>query len=755
EQSWNFNFSPDGSKIVYGGYSGLFIMNSDGNNKRSLISGNNPAWSPDGKWIAYSNQDGIAIISPSGTNTQLTGSSSMSCDEIRWSNDSTKIFCLTNNHELWSIDIGTTNVETQLNFPQSDIWEFSLLPDGNTVVYDNLANIYSLNLTGTSAPSALTANLLPGIVYTPKWSPDGNLVAYCAEPNSQADGLDWGSGIKIVAKEGGDSQEIVSQVGWIEDIVWSPDGEKIAYEVYGDSGPNLWMVSKSGTGNTQLTTSEMAYNCSFSPAGDEIVYSGGGIDQPYGLWRMNLNAGTKTFLTEGHDPAWSPDGNKIAFISHSGEGLLTIPSSGGTPATLTTTQGAQNPVWSPGSSMIAYTVGNEIWVIGHDGQNNRKIYTAADYIWSSLCFSPDSQYIAFSDDMNVYTIKIDGSGINKINPADTIAWDVDWSSQNMLVYSGIGSGGAASAPTLKKMAAPKGNTSKAPPLYKASETPQQDSRKRGADIYAIPMGAPGDTGTITGSINYSGTKTGTLRIGVFNNPEFSGEPVYRTKIPTPVFPQSYAIPVIGSATYYVGAYLDTDNNDTASLGDIIGIYGTLSAVYLPWQVIGTPDAVYVEEGSLTTGIDFYLTHEMQAVPSGTITGSINYSGTKTGTLRIGVFNNPEFPGEPVYRTKIPTPVFPQSYAIPVIGSATYYVGAYLDTDNNDTASLGDIIGIYGTLSAVYLPWQVIGTPDAVYVEEGSLTTGIDFYLTHEMQAVPSGTITGSINYSGTKTGTLR
>ncbi len=632
--TYDFDISPDGNQIVYHEYtgiqSGLFIMDIDGNNKHYLINGDNPAWSPDGNWIAYTNQAGIAIISLSepATVTQLTNGL---YGEIRWSQNSTKIFCLTNNRELWSIDI-KNSAKTQLNFPQADPWAFSLLPDGSAVVYDNLANIYRLNLTGTPAPVKLTDNSLPGIVHTPKWSPDGNLVAYCTEPDSKADGLDWSSGIEIVAKDGVDRHEIIaSQGGWLSDIVWSPDGEKISYGVYGTSGSNLWMVSKAGTGNTQLTPeSGMAYGCSFSPACDEIVYSGGQLmSEQCGLWRMNLNVGTKTFLAKGSDPAWSPDGNSIAFNKYSWDlddsftgGLFIIPSSGGMPAILTT-QKAQNPVWSPNSSMIAYTVDNEIWVIKPGTTYKEKVYTPASYVWS-LCFSPDSQYIAFSDDMNVYTIKIEGGSVKQINSPNTIAWDVDWSSQNMLVYSGIGSGGAAQAPALKKMAAPKGNTSKAPPLYKASaESPQpdsNDSKKKGADIYAIPMGAPGDTGTITGSIDYSGTKTGTAYVIYSTDPLLEDVKGYGASF-TISIAGSYPFTMgnVPSGNYYIGCWFDAEPpygwESGPVSGDVLGLYGgTAAIVDGEFKVTGTPTPVVVEIGSITSGVAFDLGLVMPPLP---------------------------------------------------------------------------------------------------------------------------------------------
>jgi TolB protein len=110
------DWSPDGTKIAYGGMSvpggGIVVMNADGSNPIPLTSNteansdNEPAWSPDGSKIAFTrntgtgssstsqifvmNADGSTLISPTSS---TTGRFSSPC----WSPDGSMIAFYKNN----------------------------------------------------------------------------------------------------------------------------------------------------------------------------------------------------------------------------------------------------------------------------------------------------------------------------------------------------------------------------------------------------------------------------------------------------------------------------------------------------------------------------------------------------------------------------------------------------------------------------------------------------------------------------------
>jgi len=74
------SWSPDGTKIIYSKYSGIWEMDTNGDNKKELLSipfPVCPTWSPDGGKIAYSHNNKIWIMNSDGKNqTYLTDGTS-------------------------------------------------------------------------------------------------------------------------------------------------------------------------------------------------------------------------------------------------------------------------------------------------------------------------------------------------------------------------------------------------------------------------------------------------------------------------------------------------------------------------------------------------------------------------------------------------------------------------------------------------------------------------------------------------------
>jgi dipeptidyl aminopeptidase/acylaminoacyl peptidase len=151
------------------------------------------------------------------------------------------------------------------------------------------------------------------------------------------------------------------------------------------------------------------------------------------------------------DPAWSADGNRIAF-TRSNE-LWTMLGDGTEQQPISALPGIykNGPAWSPDGRKIAFAVyancGSEmngIWIVDADGTGQpMQIAQIACTIPSGPVWSPDGKKIAFSANNTVYTINPDGSGQTNLTPPG-FTGDPSWSpdGQKIAFASDGGSGGA-------------------------------------------------------------------------------------------------------------------------------------------------------------------------------------------------------------------------------------------------------------------------------------------------------------------------
>jgi Tol biopolymer transport system component len=111
--------------------------------------------------------------------------------------------------------------------------------------------------------------------------------------------------------------------------------------------------------------------------------------------------------------AWSPRGDRLAFLRETGLGASSLSSIGldGTGVARLDSRGAGvsnlgPPQWSPSGALLAYSVGrsagNELVVIGADGSGRRVLAPSlgepgGNYEWPPFAWSPDSRRIAYRD----------------------------------------------------------------------------------------------------------------------------------------------------------------------------------------------------------------------------------------------------------------------------------------------------------------------------------------------------------------------
>ena len=131
-------------------------------------------------------------------------------------------------------------------------------------------------------------------------------------------------------------------------------------------------------------------------------------------------------------PAWSPDGRKLVFVSATGTLWLWDLAT----ATWVDLGTGGNPAWSPDGSRIAYVADGGIWLTNPDGSSRVRL-SEAGASDSHPTWSPDGHRIAFArvvpgaagGDSDIFVMNGDGSGVTDLtnHPANdrSPAWSGD------------------------------------------------------------------------------------------------------------------------------------------------------------------------------------------------------------------------------------------------------------------------------------------------------------------------------------------
>ncbi|HMN30003.1 MAG TPA: SH3 domain-containing protein, partial [Caldilineaceae bacterium] len=183
---------------------------------------------------------------------------------------------------------------------------------------------------------------------------------------------------------------------WRTELDVSADGKQIAYFAWppdASEKAGIWIMDADFS-NARLVVRGGAYP-SFSPGGDRLVANGGDI-----LYVFKTDGKDIRGLTKGEYPAWSPVSNEIVHRACVGGscGLWIINADSkdaGARRHITTGGSDGQPAWGPDGKRIAYISkedGNfEIYVIGSDGSN--KVRLTSDPASDGLpVWSPDGRW---------------------------------------------------------------------------------------------------------------------------------------------------------------------------------------------------------------------------------------------------------------------------------------------------------------------------------------------------------------------------
>ncbi len=154
----------------------------------------------------------------------------------------------------------------------------------------------------------------------PKWSPRGDQIVFAIGEFLQtlAGRENLTSHLALIPVSGGAIEELPAAGEHVGFPSWSPDATKVVYASFEREHRGLRVYDLKTQHVTQLTTGPDTFPA-WSPNGDRIAFTSN-RDGDYEIYTLRPGGGGLTRLTRspGNDahPAWSPDGEWIAFASN-------------------------------------------------------------------------------------------------------------------------------------------------------------------------------------------------------------------------------------------------------------------------------------------------------------------------------------------------------------------------------------------------------------------------------------------------------
>jgi tricorn protease len=463
------------NKIAFCYADDIWIVNREGGDAQRLTAGVGskcgPRFSPDGKWIAYTadyygNPDVFVIPASGGAPQRLTYHPSV--DEVEgWSPDGKSVLFAsrrtsnTDPPKLFTVPLDG-GYPTELPLPMGSSGAFS--PDGARIAYTPrfLWQAAWKRYRGGQTMSIWIARLSDSQVekiprnnsndFNPMWI--GGKVYFLSDRSGPVSLWAYDTRTRQV-------EEVVPNRG-LDFKSADAAGDAIVYEQFGSVHLLDLASRKTRTISVRLPgefpevlphfeklEAKRILNANISPSGARAVFEIHGEIVTVPAEKGDIRNLTNSPDVADRDPAWSPDGKRIAWFSdESGEYALHIRDQNGLSNVTRIDLGNPPsyfyaPVWSPDSKKIAYTDKRlNLWYVDLEKKTPVKVDT--DYYDSPFhalnpVWSPDSKWLAYAKQLKshlhaVFIYGLETSNANQITDGFSDALYAGWDKGGKYLY---------------------------------------------------------------------------------------------------------------------------------------------------------------------------------------------------------------------------------------------------------------------------------------------------------------------------------